>query len=151
MLTEEEILTGSMIYILLLSIDPQETAGKNARKKISRAIKKDLAIHVSGCKSKDRYLFLVNRAHELIYEARDEMQEEDLRTDPGAIISTLMNRWPEMMKGFDIPTEKVAELNGDDKSSGTYAGKSEYWKNEYGKVSNRLNSSFDKVQPHSLR
>ena len=110
MLTEEEILTGSMIYILLLSIDPQETAGKNARKKISRAIKKDLAIHVSGCKSKDRYLFLVNRAHELIYEARDEMQEEDLKTDPGAIISTLMNRWPEMMKGFDIPIEKVTEL-----------------------------------------
>ena len=110
MLSEEEILTGSMIYILLLSIDPNEPAGKTARKKISRAIKKDLAIHVSKCKSKERYLFLVNRAHELIYEARDEMQEEDLKTDPGAIISTLMNRWPDMMKGFDIPTEKVAEL-----------------------------------------
>lgn len=110
MLTEEEVMTGSMIYIMLQSIDPREPAGKSARKHISRAIKKELAIHANGFGNKKRYLSLVNNSYELIYKARDELQKEDLRTDPGTIISTLMNRWPETIGAFNLSVDKVDKL-----------------------------------------
>ena len=107
MLTEEAVITGSMIYMMLNSIDPAEHLGKSARKHISRAIKKELAIHRKTCKSKSRYSYLVNKGYELIFEARDEMKVDELKTDPGVIIGTLMLRWPDMVAGLNISADKV--------------------------------------------
>lgn len=74
-------------------------------------------------------------------EIKDEVTSDSARFDVHAHLG-----WALIYKAL----EKVAELNGDEKTSILYQGKAEHWKNEYGKVSNRLNSSFDRVQPHSL-
>ncbi len=75
-------------------------------------------------------------------EIRDEVTADGSRFDVHAHLG-----WALIYNAL----EKVAELNGDDKSSVLYQQKAEYFKNEYGKVSNRINSSFDRVQPHPLR
>lgn len=74
-------------------------------------------------------------------EIQDEVTGDSDRFDVHAQLG-----WALIYKAL----EKVAELNGDDKSSIKYQQKSEYWKNEYGKASNRLNSSFDVVPPYPL-
>ncbi len=110
MLTEKEIVIGAMIYIMLLSIDQAEPAGKRPRKGIARAIKKKLATHVKENGNKDRYLELVNKAEKLIYTARSELTDDDIKVDPGAIISTLINRWPDTIAVFDLKPEHVDSL-----------------------------------------
>ena len=112
MLTEEAVITGSMIYAMLNSIDPTEHLGKSARKNISRAIKKELAIHRETCKSKKRHSYLIHKGYELIFEARDEMKSDNIETsnlkaDPGMIIGTLAVRWPDMVAGLNISAGKV--------------------------------------------
>ena len=110
MLTEKEVLAGSMIYIMLKSIDPDEPAGKRARKGISRVIKKEIAIFASETKDKKRYSELVDTAFKLIFSAKDKTDKNELIAEPGVIISTLMNRWPDLVVGFDIKQEHVDSL-----------------------------------------
>ena len=74
-------------------------------------------------------------------EIRDEVTSDVARFDVDAQLG-----WALVYKAL----EKVAELNGDDKASILYQQKAEYFKNEYGKASNRINSSHDRVQPYPL-
>ncbi len=111
MLTEKEVLTGAMIYIMLQSIDPNEPAGKRSRKGISRAIKKRLAIHAKEANDRERHLELIHKSEKLIYEARDKLsRDEDIKVDPGSIISTLINRWPDAIAVFGLNPEHVKSL-----------------------------------------
>ncbi len=111
MLTDKAVVIGAMIYAMLDSIDKREPAGKRARKGILRAIKKSLAIFLKESGDQKKYLRLIRRSTTLILEARDETGVgEDLRADPGTIITTLLKRWPDTLSGLGIKVEHMESL-----------------------------------------
>ena len=111
MLTDKAVVIGAMIYAMLDSIDKKEPAGKRARKGISRAIKKSLAIFLKESGDRKRYLKLVGKSIDLVFEAKDETDAGDnLKADPGTIISTLASRWPDTLFGLGLKKEHIDSL-----------------------------------------
>ncbi len=111
MLTDKAVVIGAMIYAMLDSIDKKEPAGKRSRKGILRAIKKSLAIFLKESGDSKRYLELVRKSTTLIMEAKSETSVGDnLIADPGTIISTLANRWPDTLFGLGLKKEHIDSL-----------------------------------------
>lgn len=123
-INEEQVLLGSMIFILIAAIPKDEPSAKITRKKVSRTIKKELA-KFRNVDAK-LYMSIINEASETIRRAKDRMllksdTEEDLQNmkiTPSDLIYQIRAKEPELINCFNIDEKVLEEMHEVYKHSG---------------------------------
>jgi hypothetical protein len=101
-------MTGTIIYLMLSSIDKREPHGKRGRKAIMQRVKK--ALVTEGNKDRERYLKIVEDADSIIQAARGDMDNENFLINPGTIVSMLYSRYGEYIEPFSILPDHIDNL-----------------------------------------
>ncbi len=107
-MTDKQMMTGTIIYLVLSSIDKREPHGKRGRKAIMQRVKK--ALVTEGNKDKKRYLQIVEDADGVMKIARENMDEENFLINPGAIVAMMHNRYIEYIEPFNILVDHIDNL-----------------------------------------
>jgi len=101
--TERELLLGTVMFLLLFSIDENETRGKRVRKKITRRLKAKLAEFRN--ENPTRYLEIVNDAQNVLEATKQEYHAKgntELGLDPSALLNLLHFRYLDDVAIFNI-------------------------------------------------
>jgi len=114
-MTIEQILIGTVIFLLLFSIDKDYPKGKRVRKKLIRATKKQLSIF----RKIDPYYYLriVNEGSKVLAEARDKLASDtgkdpkELRITPSDLIMKLMYKDEKILEPFGYDKKDIDDLH----------------------------------------
>jgi len=114
-MTTEQTLIGTVIFLLLFSIDKDYPKGKRVRKKLIRATKKQLSIF----KKLDPYYYLriVNEGSKVLTEARDKLaldtgkDPKELRITPSDLIMKLMYKDEKILEPFGYDKKDIEDLH----------------------------------------
>lgn len=117
-ITDKEIMTGAVVFILLSSIDPKYEGGKRGRKAILKDVKKVLMTHSKGninvIGNKDRYLKLVAAADDCQHTAKDFMVakigDQGNYINPGSLLQILNKRYPEYIKSYELKQSHIDNI-----------------------------------------
>ncbi len=126
-MTQEQMLMGIHLYLILSKIDEKEQDGKTGRKRLMQALKRQLAIE--GRKDAKSYLALVEASDMIVERAKDELSEGNIPINPGWIFKIILFRYPELMDPYGLKMMHVNNLQN--------AYRNELWWTSI-KVGNRL-------------
>ena len=115
-MTDKELMTGSIIFVLLSSIDPKYQGGKLGRKQILKALKKVLMTyaHSENNNNKEHYLDIISKCDECMYKARDSMVAEigdkGYYINPGSLLQILVKRYPKYIEIYDLKERHIDNI-----------------------------------------
>ena len=105
-MSDKQILTGIVIFLILSLIDKKEQDGKRGRKAIMKNIKKKLVTESNS--NPNRYLKMVNSGSVVIRDASAELQTTIF--NPGYIIFFLQQRYSEYIRVYDLSPDHIDNL-----------------------------------------
>lgn len=107
-MSDKQMMTGIIIYLILSSIDRTEQQGKRGRKRIMQSVKK--ALTIEGKSDKDRYLRMVGDAESIINLTRDDISDKNFLINPGYIIHVFSKMHTEYIEPFGISEAHIENL-----------------------------------------
>jgi len=114
--SDKEIMVGAVLYILLMSVDPQYKGGKRGRKNMIKELFKVLKTYRKNrfTNNNEHYLGLVNRADDCKYVAREKMfvliKERADHIDPGVAFKFILKRYPSYVASYDLKDSHIQDL-----------------------------------------
>lgn len=112
--TQNEVLLGSAVYMLLFGVPEAEVIGKRVRKKITRAIKKQLRTYKNVINNNKRYLDEIYTSRQILDETLIVAQRNGVKcimNDPYTFVKYLMHRYPTLTKNIGIDDDTIEEMS----------------------------------------
>lgn len=111
MLNNEQLIVGTIMYLILESSDKSDIIGKRSRKNLYKSLKKTILTHGNSTDDKERYLKMVNIANNILQKAHIDFDDENLLVNPGVMFKHLVTRYPEIIGVYDLSKTHINDLS----------------------------------------